>query len=54
MDQEKEKNKLKCSRCKSGNVYPRVREGTLVCRSCLNVEYINKNQENQGEKKESE
>ncbi len=52
--EEKKKNKLKCSRCGSGNVYPRVRENTLVCRSCLNVEYITKNQENQGVKKESE
>ena len=45
MEQEKNQeekqekiNKKVCSRCGSGFVYVRIKEGSVVCRSCGNID----------------
>lgn len=46
MEEEKEKPKQKkpvCSKCGSGQVYVRIKEESIVCRRCCNIDKIKKN-----------
>lgn len=40
MDKEDKSKKKKCSKCGSGQVYVRIKEGSVVCRSCGKVDPI--------------
>ena len=37
---EEKNNKPKCSKCGSGFVYVRIKEKSIVCRSCGNIDKI--------------
>lgn len=40
-DNKEENNKRKvCSNCGSGFVYVRIKEGSVVCRSCGNIDQL--------------
>jgi transcription initiation factor TFIIIB Brf1 subunit/transcription initiation factor TFIIB len=44
MDQEKIKvKKLRCENCGSGETYIRLKEGSLVCRSCGHIQKLENN-----------
>ena len=41
MEKKEENQKPKCKKCGSSFVYIRLKEKSLVCRSCGNIEKIN-------------
>jgi len=38
MENEEKPQKRKCEKCGSGQTYVRIKEGSLVCRSCGHIE----------------
>jgi|TARA_R100000501_G_C2629080_1_gene123568 ssDNA-binding Zn-finger/Zn-ribbon topoisomerase 1 len=38
--EKEEDTKAKCKKCGSGQVYVRIKEGSVVCRSCGNIDPI--------------
>ena len=38
--EKKEVENKKCSKCGSGQTYVRIKEGSVVCRNCGNVDQI--------------
>ena len=40
--EEKKENIKACSKCGSGQTYVRIKEGSRVCRSCGNIDQLEK------------
>lgn len=40
MEKEKEIENKKCTKCGSGQTYVRIKEGSIVCRNCGNIDKI--------------
>ena len=42
MEKENKTEKQRCKKCGSGQTYVRIKEGSVVCRSCGNIDQIEK------------
>lgn len=45
MEKEEKENKIRCNKCKSSFIYIRIKDQEVVCRSCGNIQKLDKKED---------